>query len=74
MCSNMNGSRDYHTKWCKSERYSQILYAINYMWNLDVYNTYELIYETETRHRHRKQTYDYQMGKEVGRDNLGVLD
>ena len=25
----------------------------------------------EQTHRHRKQTYDYRRGKEVGRDKLG---
>jgi len=35
------------------------------MWNLK-YNTNELIYKTETDHRHRKQIYGYQRGKDVG--------
>ena len=34
ICSNMNGPRDYHTKWSKSDRERQILYDITYMWNL----------------------------------------
>ena len=46
ICSNMDGPRDYHTKWIKSERERQILY-ITYMWNLK-YDRNELIYETET--------------------------
>ena len=33
-CSNMNGPRDYHTEWSKSDREGQILYDITYMWNL----------------------------------------
>ena len=45
--SNMDGPRDYHTKWSKSEMERQILYDITYMWNLK-YNTNELIYKTET--------------------------
>ena len=47
ICSNMDGTRDYHTKWRKSERERQIPYDITYMWNLK-YDTNELIYETET--------------------------
>ena len=47
ICSNMDGPRDYHTKWSKSERERQIPYDITYMWNLK-YDTNELIYETET--------------------------
>ena len=30
----MDGPRDYHTKWSKSDRERQILYDITYMWNL----------------------------------------
>ena len=32
--ANMDGSREYHTKWSKSDRERQILYDITYMWNL----------------------------------------
>ena len=42
ICSNMDGPRDYHTKWSKSERARQISYNILYIWCLKV------IYETET--------------------------
>ena len=44
--SNMDGHRDYHTKWSKLERERQIPY-ITYVWNLK-YDTNEHIYETET--------------------------
>ena len=47
ICSNMDGPRDYHTKWSKSERERQIPYGITYMWNLK-YDTNELTYEMET--------------------------
>ena len=47
ICSNMDGPRDYHTKWSKSERERQRPYDITYMWNLK-YDTNELIYKTET--------------------------
>ena len=46
ICSNMDGSRDYHTIWSKSERERQISYVNTDMWNLK-YDTNELIYETE---------------------------
>ena len=46
ICSNMDATRDYHTKWSKSERERQIPYDITYMWNLK-YNTNEPIFETE---------------------------
>ena len=47
ICSNMYATRDYHTKWSKSERERQIPYDITYMWILK-YGRNELIYETET--------------------------
>ena len=34
ICSNMDGSRDFHTKRSKSERERQISYDITYLWNL----------------------------------------
>ena len=43
----MVATRDYHTKWSKSERERQIPYDITYMWNLKP-DTSELFYETET--------------------------
>ena len=43
----MAATRDYDTKWSKSERERQITYDITYMWNLK-YDTNEPIYETET--------------------------
>ena len=30
----MDGPRDYHTKWSKSDKERQISYDIAYMWNL----------------------------------------
>ena len=34
ICSNMDGPRDYHTKWSKSDREGQISYDITYVRNL----------------------------------------
>jgi len=44
--SDMNATRDDHTKWSQSERERQTPYDISYMWNLE-YNTNKLIYETK---------------------------
>ena len=44
ICSNMDGPRDCHTEWSKSER--DISYDIAYMWNLQK-GTNELMYKTE---------------------------
>ena len=47
ICSNMDGPRDYHTKWSKSDRERQISHTA-YMWNLKKKkSTNELIYKTE---------------------------
>ena len=34
ICSNMDGPRDFHTKWSKSDRERQISYDITHMCNL----------------------------------------
>ena len=47
ICSNMDGPKDYQTKWNKSERERQISYDITYMWNLK-YDTNKFIHERET--------------------------
>ena len=48
ICSNMDRTKDYHTKWSKSDRKRQISYDIAYRWNLIFFNdTNELIYKTE---------------------------
>ena len=39
---NMDGLRDYHSKWIKSERQRQTSYDISYLWNLK--NRYKLTY------------------------------
>ena len=68
----MDGHRDCHIKWSKSDRKRQISYDVTYMWNLKN-NTNERIYKIEVDFRHREQTCGYQRGKE-GRDKLGVWD
>ena len=36
ICSNMDGPRDDHTKWSKSDRERHIPFAITYRWNLKI--------------------------------------
>jgi len=51
ICSNMDATRDYHSKWSKSERERQIPYDSTYMWNLK-YDANELTYKlTDTENR-----------------------
>ena len=47
ICSNMDATRDYHTKWSMSERERQTPYDVTCMWN-PKYGTNEPIYKTET--------------------------
>ena len=47
ICSNMDASRDYHTKWSKPDREREISYDITFMWKLKKNDINELIYKTE---------------------------
>ena len=48
ICSNMDGPRDCHTEWSKSEIERQISYNSTHIWNLIYKNDInELIYKTE---------------------------
>ena len=47
ICSYMDGPRDYHAKWSKSERERQIPYDTVYMWGWK-YDSNEHFYEMET--------------------------
>ena len=48
ICSNLDVTRDDHTKWSKSERERQIPYDLTYMWNLK-YNTNEPNHGTDSQ-------------------------
>ena len=76
ICSNMDGPRDYRTKWSKSERERQIPYDITYIWNLK-YDTNEPIYETETDSRTQRTDFWLPKGSGVGEGwtgSLGLVD
>ena len=62
----LDGPRDYHTKWSKSDRERQISYDIAYMWNLKKMIQMNLFTKQKQTHGHRKQTYGYQRGKVEG--------
>ena len=74
--SNVDGPRNYHTKWSKSERERQIPYNITYTWNLK-YDTNEHICETETRLTETENTFVVAKGEGAGEGwigNLGLAD
>ena len=76
ICSNMDGTGDFHTKWSKSERERQIPYDITYIWNL-IYSTNKPFHRKET-HGLGEQTWGCQggrLGEGVGcTGNLGLTD
>ena len=47
ICSNMEGPRNSHTKWSKSDRERQTPYEITYMRNLKKKDASDLIYKIE---------------------------
>ena len=61
ICSNMDGPRDCHTEWSKSEKDK---YDIVYMWNLKKMVHMNLF--TKQSQRCRKQIYGYQEGSGEG--------
>ena len=63
ICDNMDGPRDYHTKWSQKEKDKyHIISQIGHKW------TY---LRNRNSLRHREQTYGCQRGKE-GKDKLGA--
>ena len=78
ICSNMDGPKDYHTKWIKSKKERQIPYGIPYMWNLKKKNTKkdtkELTYKTEIDPQTLKKKKNLQLPKWGERDKLGGWD
>ena len=71
ICSNMDGPRDDHAEWSKSDRETQTLYII-YVWNLKN-STNELIYKTD-RLTDVANKVMVSKGKRRSRDKLGVWD
>ena len=61
ICSNIDTTRDDHTKWSKSERERKIPDGITYMWNLK-YGTNEPIYKQKQAQGHREQACVCQRG------------
>ena len=76
ICSNMDATRDYHSKWSHTEKdkYPMISLTYGYLrvfWN-PKYNTNELIYKTETDLDTENKLLVTK--EEGGRDKLGVWD
>ena len=64
--SNTDRPSDYHTKWSKSERESQVLYDIAYMWNLHTHKIQMCSFAKQKIHRHRnKHCYQKEKGGRI---------
>ena len=73
ICSSMDGPRDYHSKWSKSDRERQTSYNIIYMWNPTKW--YKLTYcKAETDSQTSQTNLGLPKGQVEGRDGLGVED
>ena len=71
----MEGLRNYHTKWNKSDRERQISHGITCMWNLKKTDTNELIYKAEIDSQTQKTDFWLPKKKGVGRKGwIRVLD
>ena len=66
ICSNMDGPRDCHTEWNKSDRERQIAYDIAYMRNLKKMIQMNLFTKQKQVHRPREPIYGYQEGRVGG--------
>ena len=77
ICSNMNGPRDYHTKWNKSDRKTNTIWYHLYVesksgTNEHKYGTMNLSTKQKQTHRHREQTCGCQRGGRRVMNELGV--
>ena len=61
-CRDVDGSRDYHTEWSKSEREKQISYINAYMWYLEKWCRWTRL-QGRNIDTCREQTYGHQGGK-----------
>ena len=69
----MDVTRDYHTKWSKSERERQTPYDIIHMWNLN-HDTNEPTHKTETDSQTQRKDLWLPRERELGEGQTGGLD
>ena len=73
ICSNMDGPRDYHTKWSITYRKRQISYDITYMWNLKKWYKWTYL-QNRNRLTVEENILMVTKGERGCRDKLGVWD
>ena len=69
----MDGPRDDHTKWSKSDGGGQISYDITYMWNLKKWYKWTFL-QNRNRLTDLENKCMVTKGERQGRDKLGVWD
>ena len=72
ICRDMDGPRDCHTQWSKSEREKQIPYINTQMWNVGKQYSWTYL-QSRNRDIHREPVYGHQ-GGEKRWDELGDWD
>ena len=63
ICTDVDGSRDCHTEWSKSEREKEISYINVYMWNLEKWYRWTSSQGTNTDTDVEKKRMDTKGGK-----------
>ena len=64
ICRDMDGPRDCHTGWNKSERGKQISYADAYMWNLEKWYRWSVLQNRNTDRDTENKCMDTKRGNE----------
>ena len=72
ICSNVDGTKDFHTKRRKSGGERKVPYNVIYVWNLK-YDTMNLPTKQKQTHRHREHTCGCQGGGGVEEGRTGSL-
>ena len=71
ICIPMDGPRDDHTKWSKWDKEREISHEIINTWYLIKTVQKNVFIKQKQTQRFQNQTYGYQKGNAMGRDELG---
>ena len=74
ICRDMDGPRDCHTEWIKSEREKQILYINAYMWNLEKWYRWTGLQGRNIDTDVENKRIDTNGGKAAGAGGGGVMN
>ena len=74
ICWEMDGSRDCHTEWSKSEKEKQISYINAYMWNLEKWYRWTSLQGRNRDTDIENKRMDVKQGKRRGGGGGGVMN